>query len=89
MIYQIAVVIAGMGYWFCCMPCIMNSMLTSYLPSGSPLDHEAAAIFSRMFLPMSVMLVSWSIATIYGLIGAVRCFQGKRFRYPLIGSRLE
>jgi hypothetical protein len=38
---------------------------------------------------MGLMMMGWIVFTVYGLVGAVITFQGKNFRYFLIGKRVE
>jgi hypothetical protein len=46
-------------------------------------------LFAVPFLVMGTMMIGGIFFVIYGIIGAVMAFQGKPFRYILIGKRIE
>ena len=50
---------------------------------------EPPLIFLASLLVMAVPFAFMGIWTLGGLWGAVRCLQGREFRYPLIGGRQE
>jgi hypothetical protein len=61
--------------------------------NGGEVD-PAAAPFIMLgvlvpFLVFGAMFIGGALFMLYGLIGAIQVFQGKDFRYIIIGNRLE
>lgn len=89
--YQITLVLA----WFIGMGCYMFSIIAAIIPlsvySGSsqqPGAFEGLAAFIP-FLIFGVFFIGGFLFIVYGSIGAVMAFQGKPFRYILIGKAVE
>ena len=83
--------------WFVGMGCYMLSFFSTFLAipfsaSGSEFDPTVSPFFMLgFFIPfiiLGVLFLGGAIFIIYGLVGAVLTFQGKDFRYFVIGNRL-
>lgn len=91
--YQLLTILA----WFIGMGCYMLSFFTMFLgipfagansevvPSAGPLF---ALGFMIPFIIFGAIFVGGALFIIYGIIGAIQVFQGKDFRYIIIGDRL-
>jgi len=91
--YQLLMILA----WFVGMGCYMLSFFTTFFTiplagSGGEADPSAAPLFMLgVFIPFVVfgaIFIGGAIFMIYGLFGAIQVFQGKDFRYIIIGNRL-
>ena len=93
-VYQLLMILA----WFVGMGCYMLSFFTMFL--GIPFAGESGQVdpsiaplfaigFMIPFLIFGAIFVGGALFVIYGLIAAIQVFQGKDFRYVLIGNRLE
>jgi len=93
-VYQLSMILA----WFVGMGCYMLSFFTTFL--GIPFAGESGQIdpsiaplfalgFIIPFLVFGAIFVGGALFVIYGLIAAIQVFQGKDFRYFIIGTRLE
>src|SRR3990172_7502605 len=91
--YQLLMILA----WFVGMGCYMLSFFTTFLTipfagSGSETDPTVAPFFMIGFLIpfiiFGVIFVGGAIFILYGLVGAIMTFQGKDFRYIIIGQPL-
>jgi uncharacterized Tic20 family protein len=93
MVFQLIMVAA----WFVGMGCYMASFITTFvalpLASASGNDQSVPPVFALAFLiPFLVfgfIFLCGFLFIVYGVIGAVMVFQGKPFRYILIGKRIE
>lgn len=93
LIYQLTMIIA----WFLGMGCYMCSAFGMFIPlmlseSTSNLGaNEGLLIMVTMFpfIVMGMMFLFGFAFIIYGVIGAILAFQGKPFRYAIIGKRVE
>lgn len=83
--------------WFLGMGCYMLSFFSMFLTipfagNGEEVDPAVVPFFMlgffTPFFVMGAMLLVGAVMIIYGLIGAIMTFQGKDFRYVLIGNRL-
>ena len=88
--YQLSMILA----WFVGMGCYMLSFFGTFL--GIPLSSSSQSasplfmvIFAIPFIVMGAMFLGGFFFVIYGMVGAVRTFQGKPFRYTIIGRRVE
>jgi uncharacterized protein len=91
--YQLVMILA----WFIGMRCYMLSFFNMILtmpfsggtsetnPSTTPLF---AVGFIIPFIIFGLIFLGGAIFVIYGIIGAVNAFQGRNFRYFIIGNRL-
>jgi uncharacterized protein len=88
--YQLVMILA----WFIGMGCYMLSFFTTFLSMThiTGTDQVGRSAFPLFFLiPLFIIgaiFVGGAIFVIYGIIGAVNAFQGKNFRYIIIGNRL-
>ena len=91
--FQLSMVLA----WFIGMGCYMFSFfgLILGMPLSSPPNSSASSsplfvvLFAIPFIVMGLISIGGFIFVVYGIIGAVRSFQGKPFRYAFIGRRVE
>lgn len=93
-VYQLLMILA----WFVGMGCYMLSFFTMFLGipfagENGQVDPSIAPLFAIgfmiPFLIFGAIFVGGALFVIYGLIAAIQVFQGKDFRYVLIGNRLE
>ena len=91
--YQLLMILV----WFVGMGCYMLSFFTTFLTmpfagGNGEGDPSTAPIFLVGFLVpfiiFGAIFVGGALFIIYGLIGAFQTFQGKDFRYIIIGNRL-
>ena len=93
--YQLLMILA----WFVGMGCYMLSFFGMFLTipfagsSGGDVSPSAAPflMFGTLvpFMVFGAIFIGGAIFVIYGVIGAIQVFQGKDFRYIIIGRRLE
>jgi uncharacterized protein len=91
-VYQLSMVLA----WFLGMGCYVLSFfsLFAFIPfAGSETSQTLPPLFlPTFFIPfvvMGLMLIGGLAFVVYGLIAAILVFQGKPFRYILIGRWVE
>lgn len=91
--YQLVMILG----WFVGMGCYMLSFFSTFLAipfagSGGGPDSMADPCFMiGFFIPFLIfgaIFIGGAIFIIYGVIGAILTFQGKDFRYIIIGKRL-
>ena len=91
--YQLLMILA----WFVGMGCYMLSFFSTFLTipfagSSSDVDPTVSPIFMVGFLiPFIIfggIFIGGAVFILYGLVGAISTFQGKDFRYLLIGNHL-
>jgi len=90
-VYQLLMIFA----WFVGMGCYMlsafSTILTIPLTSGYESNPESLLPMLGFIFPLfifGVIFIGGVIFVIYGVVGAVMTFQGKDFRYAVIGNRL-
>jgi uncharacterized Tic20 family protein len=89
--YQLTMIVA----WFIGMGCYMLSFFGTFLtiPFASGPTQSLSPLFSLGFMipffVFGVIMIGGFLFVIYGVIGAVMCFQGKPFRYWIIGRQVE
>lgn len=93
--FQLLMILA----WFVGMGCYMLSFFGMFLTipfagsSGSEVNPSAAPFFMFgalvPFIIFGAIFLGGAIFVIYGVIGAIQVFQGKDFRYIIIGRWLE
>jgi uncharacterized Tic20 family protein len=90
-VYQLLMILA----WFAGMGCYMLSFFGTFLtiPFADSSNNSFVAPFFALgfvipFLVMGSMFIGGAFFILYGLIGAFQVFQGKDFRYIIIGNRL-
>ena len=89
MAYQGLTFIITMIAW-CCWGVLYMLLIMVPLISN-PGAYEAAPP-AGLWWGLALMIVPlgiWGLIILYGLFGAVRCFQGHEFRYAIIGKWLE
>src|SRR5687768_13576502 len=92
--FQLLMILA----WFIGMGCYMLSFFTMFLgipfagSNGGDIDPSVAPIFAFgfviPFIIFGAIMMGGALFILYGLIGAIQVFQGKDFRYVIIGNRL-
>jgi len=88
--YQLLMILA----WFVGMGCYMLSFFGTFfsIPLSQGSGNEPGPLFFLgfmiPFIVMGAMLLGSAIFIVYGLIGAIQVFQGKDFRYIIIGNKL-
>ncbi len=91
--FQLTMVFA----WFVGMGCYMCSFFSMFLaiPFGSSGGSSQSVSpffvvpFLAPFLVMGLMFLGGFLFILYGIVAAVMTFQGKPFRYVIIGRRVE
>jgi uncharacterized Tic20 family protein len=88
--FQLSMVAA----WFIGMGCYMCSFFgTFFTLPFSDSSQSASPLFTLgfiiPFLVFGAIFIGGLLFVIYGLVGAVMAFQGKPFRYVIIGKRVE
>jgi uncharacterized Tic20 family protein len=89
-IYQLVIILG----WFAGMVLYMCSFFGIFLtiPGMEVSDGEFPLPLLGMFIPMLIMgcmFLFGIIYVVYGVVAAIRVFQGVDFRYAVIGRRLE
>ena len=92
--YQLLMILA----WFIGMGCYMLSFFTIFLgipfagSNGGDLNPSVAPLFALgfviPFIIFGAIFIGGALFVLYGLIGAIQVFQGKDFRYIIIGNQL-
>ena len=92
--YQLLMLLA----WFIGMGCYMLSFFTIFLgipfagSNGGDLNPSVAPLFALgfviPFIIFGAIFIGGALFVLYGLIGAIQVFQGKDFRYIIIGNQL-
>lgn len=92
--YQLLMILA----WFVGMGCYMLSFFGTFFTipfagaNGSEVDPAVAPVFMLgfiiPFIIFGAIFIGGALFVVYGLIGAIQVFQGKDFRYIIIGNRL-
>jgi uncharacterized Tic20 family protein len=83
--------------WFVGMGCYMCSFFSMFLaiPFGSSIESSQSVgplfvlPFFTPFLAMGLMFLGGFLFILYGIVAAVMTFQGRPFRYAIIGRRVE
>lgn len=91
--YQLLMILA----WFVGMGCYMLSFFSTFLTlpfagngtEGAPGSPFFMVGFVLPFLIFGAIFIGGAIFMIYGVVGAIMTFQGKDFRYAILGRRLE
>ena len=90
-VYQLLMIMA----WFVGMGCYMLSFFSMFLTIpfvGSETDPTVSPFFVLgfffPFLIFGALFIGGAIFIVYGIVAAVLTFQGKDFRYIIIGKRL-
>jgi uncharacterized Tic20 family protein len=93
LVYQLTMIVA----WMVGMGCYMCSFFFTFLtiPFSSSTQTTPASdplFFITFFIPFLIfggIFLGGFLFVIYGIVGAVMAFQGKPFRYVIIGRRVE
>jgi uncharacterized Tic20 family protein len=90
-VYQLVMIFA----WFIGMGCYVLSFIFTFLTipfasggGGDPNSPFFIVGFMFPFLIFGGIFIGGAIFILYGIVGAVMAFQGKEFRYALIGNQL-
>ncbi len=91
--FQLTMILA----WFIGMGCYMCSFFSMFLAIPLASSTESSQSISPLFgvtmftpfLVMGLMFLGGFLFILYGIIAAVMTFQGKPFRYAVIGRRVE
>lgn len=91
--YQLCIILA----WFLGMGCyalfFFSTFLTIPFVESSGASQTIAPVFGLAFLLpfliIALLFIGGFFFMLYGVIGAINAFQGKNFRYILIGGRIE
>lgn len=91
--YQLAMVVGYFIWMGCYMVSIFGTVFTMTIvaPEGGPNSSSPFGMGFAMlpFLFMCVFFLVGFLVTAYAIVGAVQAFQGKPFRYLLIGQWVE
>jgi hypothetical protein len=69
---------------------VVGNILTIFVAAGSQNPDWVAGLgFIIPFLAMGLLFLGQFLFIVYGFIGAIMVFQGKPFKYALIGSKVE
>jgi uncharacterized Tic20 family protein len=88
-VFQLINLIITLGLWMFWGLCYGLSMIPLIQQATTNPDAAPPAIFWVSLISMVIPLFYMTIVGLYGLWAAVRTWQGKDFRYFLIGSWLE
>jgi hypothetical protein len=88
-VYQLVSLLITLGLWMFWGACYGLSMIPLIAQIDANPDAAPPAIFWISMLGMLIPLFYMTLVTLYGLWAAVRTWQGKDFRYFLLGSWLE
>ncbi len=86
-----------LGAWFVGMGCYMVSFFSTFLTipfapstgSSQPSDLFFGLAFLIPFLVFGLIFLGGFLFIVYAIIGAIMAFQGRDFRYIVLGSRIE
>lgn len=90
LVYQLTMILA----WFVGMGCYMISFFGAFFTipfseSSQPASPLLALGIIVPFLVFGAIFIGGFLFIVYGIIGAAMAFQGKNFRYIIIGNRVE
>ncbi len=93
LVYQLVMIAAwiiGWGFYMCS---FLVTFATIPFMSSSESSHSLDPLFFVSmiipFLVLGAIFLGGFVFIVYGVVGAAMAFQGKPFRYLLIGSRIE
>jgi uncharacterized Tic20 family protein len=88
-VYQLVNLIISIGLWVVWGVFYVLSMIPLIRHAETNPDADPPAIFWISIISVVIPLIYMTIVSLYGLWGALRTWQGKDFRYFLIGSWLQ
>ena len=88
-LFQLANLIITIGLWVVSGILYGLSMILLIVQADANPDAAPPAIFWIAMISMVIPLIYMVLVGLYGLWGAVRTWQGRDFKYPLIGGWLE
>jgi hypothetical protein len=88
-VFQLVNFVIAIGLWMVWGLLYGLSMIPLIKLTESNIDASPPPLFWISLISMVVPLIYMTIVGLYGLWGALRTWQGKNFRYLLIGSWLE
>jgi uncharacterized protein len=87
---MIAAWLVGMGcYMFSFFGTFITMAFASSSGNSQNIDPRFGLAFVIPFVVIGIITIGGFFLVVYGVIGAVRAFQGKPFRYLFIGRRVE
>ena len=89
-IYQLLLFLGyliGMGLYMCSI--FTMAFTGSLVPDSSDLDPFALLGVFSPFIVMGLLMLFGVVYILYGIYASIRVFQGKDFRYAIIGKKLE
>ena len=93
LVYQLSMIAAwiiGMGFYMCSF--LVTFATIPFASSAGASQYADPFLGMAFIIPMLVfgaIFVGGFFFVVYGVIGAIMAFQGKPFRYIIIGSRVE
>lgn len=90
--YQLSMIVASFVGWGCYMLSFFGTFLPIIFTSSENSESIPPAFFVTFFFPffiIAIIMVGGFGLIAYGIFGAVMAFQGKPFRYLVIGRRVE
>jgi len=88
-LFQLANLIITIGLWVVCGILYGLSMILLIVQADANPDAAPPAIFWIAMISVVIPLIYMILIGLYGLWAAVRTWQGRDFKYPLIGDWLE
>ena len=88
-LFQLANLIITIGLWVVCGILYGLSMILLIVQADANPDAAPPAIFWIAMISVVIPLIYMILVGLYGLWAAVRTWQGRDFKYPLIGDWLE
>jgi len=88
MVYQGIAMLLGIIGWGCYMCGVVGSLIPFFVNPGAYQDTPPLTFFVSLgIIPLIFLVVG--VFILYGLWGALRAFQGRDFRYVIIGHLVE
>ncbi len=88
-VFQLVLILIYFAGFACYLGSFFLVFLSTGILGGFRVSGAAGLLFLFPFGVILLMLVVMFLMAIYGLVGAVMTFQGKDFRYALIGQWVE
>ena len=94
LVYQLSMIVAGFVSMGCYMCSFFSTFATLFFARSAEISQPAGppaniVFFIIPFLIFGAIFVGGAAFMVYGIVGAVMTFQGKPFRYIIIGNRVE
>ena len=88
-VFQLMNLVIIIGMWIIWTVLYVLSLIPLIAQAETNPDAEPSAFFWIMLISMLIPLIYMALASLYGLWGALGTWQGKDFKYPIIGDWLE